>query len=115
MFLIFFVIWAVCSWDAFWHLTWLYFGRVLGGKLDLKSKKNRSWTYQEINLKINTSWNPKKLFLASNMGPQGGPQKLVLEVYFGLGRLLGPRWPQDLSRVPPRLIFLDFGSQLCGF
>ena len=32
-----FVIWPVCSWDAFWNLTWLYFGTALGGKLDLKS------------------------------------------------------------------------------
>ena len=49
------------------------------------------------------------------MGPQEGPQKLVLGVYFGLGRVLGPRWPQDPSRVLPRLIFLDFGTQLGGF
>ena len=47
-------------------------------------------------------------------GPRGPPE-LVLEVYFGLGRVLGPRWPQDPSRDLPRLIFLDFGPQLGGF
>jgi len=49
------------------------------------------------------------------MGAQEGPQKLILEVYFGLGRVLAPRWPQDPSRDFPRLIFLDFGTQLGGF
>ena len=49
------------------------------------------------------------------MSAQEGPQKLVFEVHFGLGRVLGPRWPQDPSRDLPRLIFLYFGAQLGGF
>ena len=48
-------------------------------------------------------------------GAKRGPQKCVLEVFFGLGRVLGPRWPQDPSRILPRLIFLDLGIQLDGF
>ena len=38
------------------------------------------------------------MFLASKMGAQEGPQKLVFEVFLGLGRVLGPRWPQDPSK-----------------
>ena len=48
-------------------------------------------------------------------GAKRRPKKFVLEVFFGLGRVLGPRWPQDPSRDLPRPIFLDFEPQLGGF
>ena len=60
------------------------------------------------------------------MGAQEGPQKLVLEVYFGLGRVLGAKMGQDGPKTPPEssqdwffLILepnlVDFGAQLDGF
>ena len=55
------------------------------------------------------------LIKMKGLGCQEGAQKFVLEVFFGLGRVLGLRWPQDPSRPLPRRIFLDFGAQLGGF
>ena len=53
--------------------------------------------------------------LASKMEGLGGAKLLLWRSFFGLGRVLGLRWPQDPSRPLPRLIFLDFGAQLDGF
>ena len=38
--------------------------------------------------------------LASKTPPQEGPQKLGFGVFFGPGRVLGPRWPQDPPKTP---------------
>ena len=60
------------------------------------------------------------------MGAQEDTQKLVLGVYFGLGRVLGARMGQDGPKTPPEssqdwffLILeanlVDFGAQVDGF
>ena len=94
------MIWAVCSWDASWHPSWLYFGRVLGGfwvprwaqnpkKIDLGPFKK---LYKKIvvldALKIDFG-----RILASKMEGLGGAKLLLWRSFFGLGRVLGPRWP----------------------
>ena len=97
---------------------WVGFGCQDGPKILKKSILDLSNNYKQKYIVLDAQKIDFGRILASKMGAQEGPQKLVLEVYFGLGRVLGPRWPQDPSRDLPRLIFLildfiliDFGTK----
>ena len=123
MFFIVFVIWAVCSWDAFWNLTWLYFGRVLGAKmgpsgyqmaLDIDPKSNQKNDCHLHGFKIEFYW-----FLAPTWEVQGGSNYQLLEVFLRswnhLGTKMAPRpakRPQDSSQD---WFFRDLGPQHDGF
>ena len=113
--------------------TWTYFWWFLEAKLKPKSLKNLSWTYQEISYKIHTSWNPKKFILGRfwppRWVPKRGPRNCFWRYFLVLGVSWGKDGPKTLpetsqvrvfvtldpSRNLPKLIFLDFGSQIGGF
>ena len=81
--------------------TWTYFWLVLGAKLEPKSLKNRSWTYQEITYKINTSWNPKKLILGRFWPPKWVPKRDPRNWFWKYILVLGGSWGQDGPKTPP--------------
>ena len=91
-----------------------------------------SWTQnpKKIGLEAIKKWTKKltplgtlKNWFWEDFGRQNGCPRGAPEIGFGgifwswagLGGQDGPGWPQDPSRVLPRLIFLDFGAQLGGF
>ena len=92
--------------------TWLHFGRVLGAKLGPKSHQ----IAPQIDLQINKKWSHFGLLLGSifddfglQLGPQEGDKTFTFRLVFALGAILGPTWPQDLSKMPPGIDFRRFG------
>ena len=94
---------------------WEGFGCQDGAKILKKSILDLSKNYIKKYVVLEAQKIDFGPILASKTPPQEGPQKLGFGVFFGPGRVLGPRWPQDPPKGLPRPIFLDFGPQLGGF
>ena len=133
-FFIFLVIWAVCSWDVFWHLTWFYFGRVLGGfwvpRWAQKTKKIDLGPFKKLYKKI-CCFGCSKNWFWKDFGVQDGCPRGAPEIGFGgifwswagLGAKMAPRplqrppktdfpwfWNPTWWILEPN--FMDFGTQL---
>ena len=101
---------------------WEGFGCQDGAKILKKSILDLSKNYIKKYVVLEAQKIDFGPILASKTPPQEGPQKLGFGVFFGPGRVLGPRWPQDLPKASQDRFFLildpnlvDFGPQLGGF
>ena len=94
-------------------LTWHHFGRVFGAMLVQVGAKSLSKSIQNISKKTMTFWMALGIDFDRSWLQLGGSSKGPVGLrwvsggglvghFSALGAVLEPRWPQDLSKTPPR-------------